>query len=140
MEKVFSGKANPSEVFDSFVSWVGDGLAGAAGGKLAKSGKKPGIKTPKNSKTKHVNVPSCRRRRAVGGGCRFFNDLEDFKPDPRKRITQTTDDGPIKRYQLGHNDRVEYSEAHITREHIQIKEGLRILCSLKFLNSLYLFA
>lgn len=129
VEKLFTGKANPSEVYDSVLGFIGDGLGGVGAGKVGKPGaiatqkgsnKKIGIKKPpEDGNTKRVNIP-CRRRRANGANCRFFD--EDFKPDPTKRITRIKDNGPIERVQLGFQGRVEFSEAHIQRKHLRITE------------------
>lgn len=104
---------------------MGDAAGGYAGGKLGGKGTKNiGIKKdPKRGNR-------CRRKRAGGsGGCsiRFFNDLENFDPVPGLRVIADSRNGPARRVQRNPNanNRVEYVDAQIQRNHLKITdEGL----------------
>lgn len=126
VEQFVTGKANPSEVFNTIVSLIGDGAGGLAGGKLATTIKrKIGIKNKDTNNIPAKDIVHCRRKRANGPGCTFFNDIEDFKPVPRLRMIEDTSKGPIVNKQINPdaNNRVEYVHAHIQSHHID-KKGL----------------
>lgn len=76
-----------------------------------------------NCESKFPSLKEIQREKRAS--TQFFSDIENFQPVDGLEITTINDGGPIQRIQQNPNakNRVEFVEAFITRNQLQIKDG-----------------